>query len=443
MNILNKEVIVKVFDFYCKQQYVQGQHATFERQQYEASIFTVGKWMHFCKDFQIKAKNQRILELFKKYAKNQKELNYDQFIQLLNMLAIEEGQDQEQFIVSLGLDNWKLCQQKMKPFQKPFQMRDKDERIKEVKYEYKIFHPDVKDDEQIKQILLQRKEQNEYQKQIEREKKAFNKLQFELKHSTKSQLIEKYPNLIHLIERLPNPSKPTTCSYMNRSKIKSQHVLEQKKSGLTWESLNNLPIAQDFVRNLVDDEEDQFLQEYQLNSKQVSVNRYQPQIIQKIDREQRSFSDYNKIQPKINLSYDQIPKSQNQNNQQLIILNEKQGVKVKALLQNLDQSFQKQNITHNIEKHLDSLQVTKKKLLQQQQQQNYQNYSVEYIRDRKSSQVQNEFSFQKEKNYPIKINNQMSKRVQEIQDIQAVKEKNLLNSMLSYQRQKIRKQQKY
>lgn len=29
-------------------------------------------------------------------------------------------------------------------------MRDKDERIKEVKYEYKIFHPDVKDDEQIK-----------------------------------------------------------------------------------------------------------------------------------------------------------------------------------------------------------------------------------------------------------------------------------------------------
>ncbi|CAD8188672.1 unnamed protein product [Paramecium octaurelia] len=442
MNILNKEVIAKVFDFYCKQQYVQGQHATFERQQHEASIFTIGKWMHFCKDFQIKAKNQRMLELFKKYAKNQKELNYDQFIQLINMLAIEEGQDQEQFIISLGLDNWKLCQQKMKPFQKPFQMRDKDQRIKEVKYEYKIFHPDVKDDEQIKQILLQRKEQNEYQKQIERERKMFTKLQFELKHLTKQQLIEKYPNMIHLIDKLPNPSKPTTCSYMNRTKIKSQHVLEQKKSGLTWESLNNMPIAQDFVKNLVDDEEDQFLQEYQFNSKQVSVNRYQPQVIQVIDREKRSLSDYNKIQPKINLSYDQIPKIQNQNNQPLIILNEKQGVKVKALLQDLDQSAQRQNVSHKIEKHLDSLQVTKKKLLQQQQHVNYQNYSVEFLRERQNAQAQNEFSFQKERNHISKINNQMNKRVQEIQDIQAIKEKNLLNSMLSQQRIRNRNQQK-
>ncbi|CAD8107650.1 unnamed protein product [Paramecium sonneborni] len=442
MNTLNKEVIAKVFDFYCKQQYVQGQHATFERQQYEASIFTIGKWMHFCKDFQIKAKNQRILELFKKYAKNQKELNYESFIQLLNMIAIEQGYDQEQFIVNLGLDNWKLCQQKMKPFQKPFQMRDQEERIKEVKYEYKIFHPNVKDDEQIKQILQQRKEQSEYIKQLERERKAYYKLQFELKHSTKSQLIQKYPNMINLIEKLPNPSKPTTCSYMNRSKINSQNALEQKKSGLTWESLNNLPLAQDFVRNLVDDEEDQFLQEYQLNSKQSSVNRHKPLQIQQIDRQKRSFSDYNKVQPKINLSYDQIPKTQNQNRQQLIILNERQGLKVKALLENLDNSNEKPYINHNIERHQDSLQVTKKKLLHQQQLQNYQNYSVELTRERQNSQMLNNISLQNEKQNPNKISNQIQKRVYEIQGIQATKEKNLLNSVVSYQREKIKKQQK-
>ncbi|CAD8108134.1 unnamed protein product [Paramecium sonneborni] len=442
MNIQNKEVIAKVFDFYCKQQYVQGQHATFERQQYEASIFTVGKWMHFCKDFQIKAKNHRILELFKKYAKNQKELNYESFIQLLNMVAIEQGQDQEQFIVNVGLDNWKLCQQKMKSFQKPFQMRDKEERIKEVKYEYKIFHPNVKDDEQIKQILQQRKEQSEYLKQQERERKAFYKLQFELKHSTKSQLIQKYPNMINLIEKLPNPSKPTTCSYMNRSKIKSLKVLEQKKSHLTWESLNNLPVASDLVKNLVDDEEDHFLQEYQLNNKQSSVDRNKNLQIQYVDREKRSISSYEKNQPKINLRYDQIPKTQNQNSQQLIIMNEKQCLKVKALLENQDQSILKSNIKLDIEKHQDSLQATKKKLLQQQQQLNCLNYSVELKRESQNSQMLNDFSFQNEKQQSNKITNQVKKRIQEIQGIQALKKKSLLNSIVSYQREKIKKQQK-
>ncbi|CAD8117605.1 unnamed protein product [Paramecium sonneborni] len=417
----NRDVLYKVFEFYSKQQYIQGQYATFERQQYESSIFTVGKWMHFCRDFLIKINHSKLLELFKKKAKNSKELNFDQFIQLLNLLAEEEGINFDQYQNNLGLDNWKLCVQKMKTFQKPFQMKDKTERITDVKYQFKIYHPEVKDDQQIKQILLQRKQQNEQIKLIERKKKVFNKLQFEQKHFTKSQLLSKYPNLTELIEKLPNPSKHKFSQYDYKEQEKSFNGSQKRQSSLTWESLNQLPLATDFLKDLMDDQdnEDQYLQEYYKSQNKIiqdnSVQRVQN------ERQKRSISDHKQIK-KVQI-YSEQYSIDNINNFEI----QSKKKKLKSMNTNTEQN--------NNENFISLRQVNQKLMRQEKQQLKQQNYSMELGRQNKSNE-QHEISFIKDKSVPNKLNISMLKRVQQISGLEAIKEQNLLNQIIQKQREK-------
>ncbi|CAD8207570.1 unnamed protein product [Paramecium octaurelia] len=435
----NKEVLQRVFDFYCKQQYIQGQFASFERQQYEATIFTIGKWMHFCRDFQVKINSSRLLELFKKQAKNSKELDFDQFIQLLNVLAGEEGIDCGSYQTNLGLDSWKVCVQKMKTFQRPFQMKGQFERIKDIKYQFKIYHPEVKNDEQIKQILLQRKQQNEQLKLIERKKKAFYKLQFELKHYTKSQLLLKYPTLKELIEKLPDPSKTKTYqTYSSQTKEHDQsvNISQQMQSALTWENLNNFPLATDFINDLMEqegDDDDQYLKEYQ---EQRGLENFQKIVIQNNrqhsnleyhnERQQRSVSDHKQIIQ--GQRYDELHSMERQYDQNKMF-------KLKTTSNNSESN------NYTSLQYIDSNLIRQQILKQQRQQLQNQNYSVELPRQH-LSQGYPEIPIVKEKPTTSKLNISMLKRVQQLSGLETIKEQNLLNKIISQQREKTKIAQK-
>ncbi|CAD8111042.1 unnamed protein product [Paramecium primaurelia] len=433
----NKEILHKVFDFYCKQQYVQGQFASFERQQYEASIFTIGKWMHFCRDFQVKCNSARLLELFKKQAKHSKELDFDQFIQLLNVLAIEQEVDFGQYQSNLGLDNWKVCVSKMKTFQRPFQMKDQYERIKDIKYQFKIYNPEVKNDEQIKQILLQRKQQNEQLKLIERKKKAFYKLQFELKHFTKSQLLSKYPTLQELIEKLPDPSKSKIQSNSNKEQDQNSNISQQMQSAITWENLNYLPLAKDFLTDLMEqeqeDDDDQYLKEYQEEKyvenspkKLISNNRYNSIQDYQNERELRSFSDHK-----------QIIKSKRYEELYPI---ERQIDKSKIFKLKTTNNHSESNNIISLQQ-IDSNLIRQQILRQQKQQLQNQNYSVELPRQN-LSQEYSDIPLLKEKPTTNKLNISMLKRVQQLSGLETIKEQNLLNKIISQQREKTKIAQK-
>ena len=41
----------EIYEFYCKQTYVQGKYATFDRLKFESTIMTLGKFMYFNRDF--------------------------------------------------------------------------------------------------------------------------------------------------------------------------------------------------------------------------------------------------------------------------------------------------------------------------------------------------------------------------------------------------------
>ncbi len=73
----------EIFYFYCKQQYMPGRKPTFDQLYTFSCNMTIGEFMKFCKDFRVPLKASKIKELFKRYAKLSKELDFDCFLVLV------------------------------------------------------------------------------------------------------------------------------------------------------------------------------------------------------------------------------------------------------------------------------------------------------------------------------------------------------------------------
>jgi hypothetical protein len=71
--------IKEIFDFYTRQHLMIGKKATFDQIQYSLSNMNMGEFMKFCKDFKIPVSNIKCAEIFKKIAKNSKEMFIEHF----------------------------------------------------------------------------------------------------------------------------------------------------------------------------------------------------------------------------------------------------------------------------------------------------------------------------------------------------------------------------
>lgn len=71
--------VKEIFDFYTRQHLMVGKKATFEQIEYELSNLNMGEFMRFCKDFKIPVSKTRCAEVFKKTAKNSKEMFLEHF----------------------------------------------------------------------------------------------------------------------------------------------------------------------------------------------------------------------------------------------------------------------------------------------------------------------------------------------------------------------------
>lgn len=94
-----KRGIKEIFDFYTRQHIMVGKKATFEQIEYEMSNMNMGEFMKFCKDFKIPVSKTRCAEVFKKTAKNSKEMfleHFDEsFVKLIEMRNKEEKEGLE------------------------------------------------------------------------------------------------------------------------------------------------------------------------------------------------------------------------------------------------------------------------------------------------------------------------------------------------------------
>jgi len=78
-----------IFSFYCKQQMLIGKWATFEQLETMRNHMNLAEFMKLCKDFDIILPKQKVTEIFKKLAKNSKELDWNTFNNLLQRIASE------------------------------------------------------------------------------------------------------------------------------------------------------------------------------------------------------------------------------------------------------------------------------------------------------------------------------------------------------------------
>ncbi|EAS03072.3 alpha/beta fold hydrolase (macronuclear) [Tetrahymena thermophila SB210] len=120
-----------VYKFYCKQTYVSGKYATFDRVQQETNTMSMGKFFLFVRDFGIVNKNlkkNKLVEIFKKNSSNSKDLTFEEFKQILQKISEFHSDEQQS---AINIDQPKKDQQ---PSSIIIKTQESEEKKKDKKY---------------------------------------------------------------------------------------------------------------------------------------------------------------------------------------------------------------------------------------------------------------------------------------------------------------------
>ncbi|CAD8064321.1 unnamed protein product [Paramecium primaurelia] len=271
------ENLKEIFIFYSKQAITTNKYNTFDKLQQLSSIMILQKFMFFCKDFELidleitndlilklggkldiiinKNKNQfkfnhkqnfiltkfNLVEIYKKYANSQMELTLDNFQMIiikLSQLIFPEQNDL--FYEYLGLNNPKQYRKKMLIIGKPFNSKEQTEILTQEKlYERKIYLPPKP------------------------------KIRFES--------VKKERQTIEI--QFPKVNLSARC----KMKQKQDETFDKNENYINWDDLDYLQQNFDpkqFIleQDLIDKEDDYYLQEYQKHG-QIQKKKIQDQMI--------------------------------------------------------------------------------------------------------------------------------------------------------------------
>jgi len=73
----------QIFDFYAKQHQFTGKNATFEEIQEKFNIMVLAEFNKFALEFKIPLKKDIVTEIYKKNAKNGKDMHFDEFMVII------------------------------------------------------------------------------------------------------------------------------------------------------------------------------------------------------------------------------------------------------------------------------------------------------------------------------------------------------------------------
>ena len=102
--------LLEIFYFYTKQHSFIGQTPTFQEILKSEEHLDLAEFGKFCVEFKIMVKPQKIAEVFKKNAKNAKELNYANFVKTLQKLSVCANDEKKQYL----MERIKICKMKLK-----------------------------------------------------------------------------------------------------------------------------------------------------------------------------------------------------------------------------------------------------------------------------------------------------------------------------------------
>ena len=201
-----KNSLLDIFYFYTKQHSFLGQTPTFQEILKSEENLDLAEFGKFCIEFKILVKPQKIAEIFKKIAKNSKELNFALFIQTLKRLSICANEEKKQYL----MERIKLYKIKLKEIQ------EKNKKIGIVENENE--QNKIKDkEENLSGIKSEGEEEDE--EKCQQEKNMENQNQEEDKEIN----FEKLKEIENIIDKKSNNSK-------DNDKKSNKNSNEDKKS---------------------------------------------------------------------------------------------------------------------------------------------------------------------------------------------------------------------
>jgi len=117
--------LLEIFYFYTKQHSFIGQTPTFQEILKSEEHLDLAEFAKFCKEFKIMVKPQKIMQIFKKYATNGKEMNFEGFINILIKLSSYVNEEKKQYIQ----ERIKLNELKLKEIKEKDKEKDKNENL--------------------------------------------------------------------------------------------------------------------------------------------------------------------------------------------------------------------------------------------------------------------------------------------------------------------------
>ena len=169
-----KNNLLDIFYFYTKQHSFLGQTPTFQEILKSEENLDLAEFGKFCVEFKILVKPQKIAEIFKKIAKNSKELNFALFIQTLKRLSICANEEKKQYLmerIKLYKIKFKEIQEKNKKIgiveneNEQNKIKDKEENLSGIKSE-----GEEEDEEKCQQEKNMENQNQEEDKEINFEK---------------------------------------------------------------------------------------------------------------------------------------------------------------------------------------------------------------------------------------------------------------------------------
>ena len=95
---LRKNALHDIFYFYSHQHNLVGASPTFDSVKEMKENLDLGEFTKFCVEFSIKVNKAKLVEIFKKTAKNSRNMSYDEFVIALQKIAVEVNEEKKRYL---------------------------------------------------------------------------------------------------------------------------------------------------------------------------------------------------------------------------------------------------------------------------------------------------------------------------------------------------------
>ena len=160
---MRKNALHDIFYFYSHQHNLVGASPTFDSVKEMKENLDLGEFTKFCVEFSIKVNKAKLVEIFKKTAKNSRNMSYDEFVIALQKIAVEVNEEKKRYLegkVKEGEKEIRDVEKKIKRLEE--KQKKEEEMIMKQEKETNLDNA-IKEENEEENVELEKKEEIESQ----------------------------------------------------------------------------------------------------------------------------------------------------------------------------------------------------------------------------------------------------------------------------------------